>query len=778
MKDEFFKISSGLKSLIGSELITDNFVAVFELVKNSFDAKANEVTIRFENLYSGDAKIIIKDNGKGMDYNDLINKWLFVAYSAKRDGTEDKDDDYRNKIKPERFYAGAKGVGRFSCDRLGQHLNLVTIKDKANAKIENLEVDWRKFEEDQEKEFITIPVKHKVLTKAPYNLKKGTVLEISGIIPGDWNRDTLKRLKDKLSKLVRPDLNKTIKEKKFKVIFEVPEEKDNDDIEIEKGKKKNESEGYFYYNTINGEIKNFIFDELDIRTTKIISSVSVDGKFITTSLVDRDLFIYEIKEQNKYRLLKNVSITLYFLNQGAKSIFSRRMGIQPVDYGSLFVYKNGFRIYPYGERGDDSLGIDNRAVQGYNRFIGLRNLIGQLDIQGENPDLREATSRDAGMVKTKAYYQLTDASPFADSLLLTTLRRLEKYVVDVTQWGINDENYEVTNSRAAKEGLVKLISNIYDDKTLVEVNYNKDIVDILDQKEQKSAKKLLANFKRVAAESQDAQLLKDAKKLEKRITQQAKALESAKKEIEEKENLGRETEKKLELVISQNSFLQKDIGDDTKNLESILHHIGLTTNLIKSDIENLVKAIKSNAKPGELVEIVKRLSRQNEKITSFSKYFKKVNFNIHSNKLDVDIVSFTNEYLENVYKLRDDLRINRELLNVSINTPPKLEHKMKLNPIDMIIVLDNMVSNSSKNGASQIELNWIKKGKAIQLSFKDNGKGITDNILNNIFDFGFTTSRRGSGIGLYHVKEIIEKLNGKIEVNNKLDKGVEFIISF
>jgi len=180
----------------------------------------------------------------------------------------------------------------------------------------------------------------------------------------------------------------------------------------------------------------------------------------------------------------------------------------------------------------------------------------------------------------------------------------------------------------------------------------------------------------------------------------------------------------------------------------------------------------------ELADIVKRISRQNEKITSFSKYFKKVNFNIYTNKLDVDIVSFTNEYIENVYKKRDDLRRNRELLNVKINTPKDFEYKIKFSPIDMIIVLDNLISNSSKHEASEVELTWRKSGKNIELSFKDNGAGIKDNVVENIFDFGFTTSRRGSGIGLYHVKEIIEKLNGTITVNNKLKKGVEFIISF
>ncbi len=110
--------------------------------------------------------------------------------------------------------------------------------------------------------------------------------------------------------------------------------------------------------------------------------------------------------------------------------------------------------------------------------------------------------------------------------------------------------------------------------------------------------------------------------------------------------------------------------------------------------------------------------------------------------------------------------------------PQGLTYKLKFNPIDIIIVIDNLISNSFKHNANSAEIRWIKTDTETKLFFKDNGKGIPDNILNNIFDFGFTTSRRGSGIGLYHVKEIIETLGGKIDVNNNLPQGVEFIFSF
>ena len=109
MKSLNFKISSSLKSIIGKELITDDFIAVFELVKNAFDAHAREVKIIFKNFLrskNGNPKIIIYDDGYGMNHDDLLNKWLFVAYSSKTDGSE--YEDYRDKIDSKRIWSASK----------------------------------------------------------------------------------------------------------------------------------------------------------------------------------------------------------------------------------------------------------------------------------------------------------------------------------------------------------------------------------------------------------------------------------------------------------------------------------------------------------------------------------------------------------------------------------------------------------------------------------------------------------------------------------------------
>jgi len=64
------------------------------------------------------------------------------------------------------------------------------------------------------------------------------------------------------------------------------------------------------------------------------------------------------------------------------------------------------------------------------------------------------------------------------------------------------------------------------------------------------------------------------------------------------------------------------------------------------------------------------------------------------------------------------------------------------------------------------------------MKFEDDGKGIQDNVLPRIFNLGFTTTDGGSGIGLFHIKTITDKMDGEITVNNKLEKGVEFKILF
>jgi len=107
--------------LLGRELITDRVTAVFELVKNCYDANAKEVQVQFFNITkkSEAQKIIISDNGIGMSFVDIKDKWMVVGTNSKRSNLYSEEPFNRK-------YVGEKGIGRFAVDKLGERVQIRT----------------------------------------------------------------------------------------------------------------------------------------------------------------------------------------------------------------------------------------------------------------------------------------------------------------------------------------------------------------------------------------------------------------------------------------------------------------------------------------------------------------------------------------------------------------------------------------------------------------------------------------------------------------------------
>lgn len=140
-----------------------------------------------------------------------------------------------------------------------------------------------------------------------------------------------------------------------------------------------------------------------------------------------------------------------------------------------------------------------------------------------------------------------------------------------------------------------------------------------------------------------------------------------------------------------------------------------------------------------------------------------------SKKINGDIIAFINEYIVNVYST-----INKKPI-IEIDDYSK-HYTMKFVPLEIIIIIENLLRNSIDAKADKVKITW-DIGEHPILIYRDNGNGISDDILKHIFDYRFSTTG-GGGLGMCHIKDIVQKMNGKIIVNNKLKKGVEFKISF
>jgi signal transduction histidine kinase len=849
--DLTFRVSSGLKDIIGRDLIFDTNIAVFELVKNSFDARAGKVDIIFDTN-----KIIIKDNGKGMTYDDLSKKWLFVAYSAKKQGIEDDDgnskENYRNKIRPKKFYAGAKGIGRFSCDRLGSKLKLITKSDKPHSEIEQIEVNWEDFQNNPNEDFIKIPVKHSSRNNTNFNnFDNGTILEITDL-RSIWNHKDILKLKHSLEKLINPFGSNSDDINAFEINIIADYLKVQDAKELKRYIKENpkDKDGRYCQTVVNGKIQNFIFETLNVKTTQIYTKFEEDGKYIITELIDRGVLIFKIREKNPYEHLKNIHFRLFFLNTVAKKNFGLKMKMKVVNFGSIFLFKNGFRVLPYGEPEDDSFGIDRRKSQGYSRFLGTRELLGKIDIIGNNNEFRETSSRSGGLIQTNGFNELVI------SFMEHCLKRLEKYVVDV-QWakatyrGLDRESSDISalNNVEAKALMINVISKIIKGKDVELLDYDKEFLNVLGEKLQDIVPDVFSDLERIAKKTNDESFLNEIHKVEERYVKLKRELEEEKKariEAEEraireagakkiaeeratiekerariaeykrldegiKRKKAEEAERKAKLLkleaeeakqkaelekldeenarktaenqaleqktmrLKQDKYYQSMIALDLDSIINLMHEIGLITNAV---INNLDKVYKSFDKEFIGNSELKRLEPVNyhlQRILQFTKNATKAGFNLDTEPSKIDIISFIKEYVENVGKTYVDANF---LIN--FHNFENVSFEKEIIPIDLNIIVDNVITNSRRANAQKLDIiiKYVDSKKLI-LEFKDYGNGVDQSIMdiNEIFDKGFSKTKRGAGLGLYHIKKIITSLGGEVTAQSIQKKGFSLIIT-
>ncbi len=851
-----FKTNVQIKSIIGKDLINDDNIAILELVKNSFDADAKRVDITFCNLKNNDdreeskkhsytdqtSRIIIRDNGIGMDLTDIDEKWLNIAYSEKKS----------NSRQYNRMMAGAKGVGRFSCDRLGQYLNLYTRKNGKECFL--LKIDWSRFEiDDQKKEIQSVDIECETLNDTELK-EKGILLFEQGVIleiiklrsnwvrseDNKWNTDKLAELKKYLEKLINP--NQAFEKNDFGIYL-------NADEFISENESKNPNERFI------GKVENTIFQKLDFKTTSIECKSIEDGRIIQTTLKDKGDTIFWIKEvSDYYPEIKEFKITLYYLNTYAKAFFTKQTGMRSVSYGSVFLFLNGFRIPPYGEEGDDWLKLEQRRTQGYARFISARDLVGQIEILDSDNSFQIVSSRE-GLVKNDNYEKLVERN----GLFYRVLRRLEKYVVDGLNWdSIPDEDknkvseiekkiisgelseedlkyqedvktkrrriYESIHSiiNASPKKVVELYINedlieskIIEEKELAEQEFSKLLSDFENKKisgdllaqilqkkaqESKELEKQLADFSKYTTNEATTKAIAELQSYKETIEKQTKIIESLQKQLEEKEKEIASTQTDADVRIKEAEKKRREAEQKQKEAEADRDLIKQqnryleSTRTISAEEESFIHIInvysqEINPAFEKISDIVSTTSVPNELIKEISiirTFFDKV-LNAASLLTKANIKQLANKEIINLSEyIEEYIQTCSEILfrdiNFKVVNDNHVEYYGAYSMLDISVLLDNLISNAKKENADRIQINIFEENSKYIIDFSDSGKGVSDPALlgDRMFELGVTTRYGGSGIGLASVKKIVTDMKGRVCFlgNNIYLLGATFRIEF
>lgn len=729
MENLTFTVDSALLSELGEKLVESVHIALVELIKNSYDADATEVIITFFEEKKGGPNIQIIDNGVGMTLEEVKRYWMRIA-------TTNKVNNNYSKLfgRPK---TGAKGIGRFSCRRLGTYLNLSTIAEYKEYKYQKTDVEffWNKFSAGKDVTEIECPGN----STNVLNETTGTILSISGSPTDEWSKRGYDFLKRQLSTLVA---NQGTKRKGFK-----------------------EDPGF----NVKLIAPKYEDDQIIDLRTKLINSgwgtltafINKDGK------ADCNLSAKGLGNENKitsqktFRHLKGVKLQLgIMVDKGREWLRDTEvMSLGTMnkileDWGGVQVKFNNFRVYPYGD--DDWLDIDkerglrkgpikNDQLIDFTKslkkvdperamlsMLSMKNYIGNVEIFFNASEIQMKTNRE-GFIENEAFKELREFVRFA--IDWSTILR-DYYI----RLNLNAEAEE--SKRILEE---KLGEDIDDDKVIESaVNYI--------QKEVKSLSTFLPLRERLQVE---------------------KTVFSATEAILKHDKSNKEELNHLRLISSTSTLLLL-----------FSHEVKSLLGLIEENY-NAIRNLKIELKGKDL----KTIKDINEDL-----------LDTKDRLIDLmDLTSIIS--VEGRTLKRDDLALKQRVekaikcysliisqYNIDIDIS-KIPNNVLIGPIseaELYSILLNVISNSIKSvvaaGRNKIELSATKQQHKSILVIKDNGIGLSDDLFEQVFipfisdPAGNLYSNlyknlnpqdnyivgTGSGLGLSIIKEIIESCNGKI----------------
>lgn len=712
MEKVTFTVDAGIINRLGLELVGKSETALAELIKNSYDADANIVNLYFENAYKEGGNLIIEDDGVGMNREQLINGFMRLATT----------DKIHNSIseKYNRPKAGRKGIGRFSTQRLGEKLDIITQSSNSSQALK-LSIDWNAYQTDKE---IGDVQNELDFIKAGRQNGNGTSLYINNLRE-KWSDADIKRVYRYVSELIQPNFLKI----------------DNDGLIVDESKKEGFEVRFLRRNnpneewisvadpqvmmldkalaTFSGHIDEFGNGWCSIRTK--IFSFNNEKK----SLID-DIEV----STSPFEALKGskIAFKVYYFIGGDRNIYYGNLTKAELNAiighleknGGVKLYRNGFRVPKYGDFENDWLNIEKNSRIGKGIPYNNNRLIGFVQLIDPDGKVFEESAGREGLIEKEPFFQLQKFISKA----------LEEGFVNFASWFRNTDEYKIFNPDKKPTSTSNSVHQNIEDlkeatKTLTNPNATDDEKIEASIKLDKATKKFISDSKAAINELEMMRILAATGLTISEFVHEIKQIvPSTKGYIEDtlKKNLDKETQSNLE-----------NINEILSSLESYTSYFDetISNNVVRElkpiDIRKVINSFKSVTEPD--------LLRRN---------------------IDIDI-SLTGQDL--------------------ITTPM---HPSEWNTILQNLYSNAkkaIIRSNVSRGKILLKAHKETDSNALIFDFQDNGIGIQEKYKERIFDAFFTTSRErnddlgtNTGLGLYILYQMINNRGGKISIE-KPDDG-------
>ena len=400
------KATSHIINLLGDELIGSDSLAIFELVKNAYDADATKVTITFNDLDSPNRNIVIEDNGCGMSSSIIQNVWLTI-------GTDYKKKQAKISKKYHRTSLGNKGVGRLAVHRLADE---ILLESQADGDLfgSSLSINWKSLIQSEEFiEDLYVEVNEGVLNT--FTEGHGTRITLTGLKTKKWTKAIFKELAQKIQNIKNPFCEMD----SFEIVML--------SNEVEKQRWLDETKNPIWI--LNNSLYSFKFSikpsqdgraafswEYKFNPINFPSSsgltIKQKNSAIDNHLLLRPEVFENVKErQNEQHILLNSDLNLLGPIYGIFHVFNQNGKILDLSFGAgkrgaikdyikdncgVKIFRDNIRVYNYGEPSDDWLDLELAKVQRAGDHFSKKVTIGAvfLELEKSANGLKEKTNRE------------------------------------------------------------------------------------------------------------------------------------------------------------------------------------------------------------------------------------------------------------------------------------------------------------------------------------------------------------------------------------------------